>query len=88
VTAEEIQLNEVQLELLGLVASRKVLHTRGQYRLIATGMPAVNGAAIQVLRAHALVRLIRTAPGQRVPPNRMVELTDAGRALWEKLEQS
>jgi hypothetical protein len=82
--AAQMQLSQAELELLALVADRKVFITKGRYRLLRQGTPEV-GDEIHLLRTRLLVRLSRIDKGERVPPMRLVVLTEAGEQLWEHL---
>lgn len=81
--AEQIELDEAEQRLLREVGDRKVHFTRGVYRFIRTGSHPVPGREMQRLRALGLVVLSRATPP--VPPTRLCELTDAGRAVLARL---
>lgn len=76
-------LSERESEVLFLVGHRKIIFTRGEYRIRTTGSPLVN-EEVQRLRALKLVVLARNGGG-RVPPTRECELTEAGRAAVAEL---
>lgn len=75
---EEVELSQAEQDLLYEVGDGKVCYTRGVYRYIRQGNRPVPAHEIQRLRALGLVVLTRAAPP--VPPTRLCELTDAGRA--------
>lgn len=81
-TEEVITVTARELELLDLARQERVCYSKGRgFFLLLSGADV--STEVQVLRAKKLLRLKEMTSRRRIPPTRLVELTDAGRELLE-----